>query len=111
METRLNNKSCIPCRGDVPPLAKEKIGVFLAQLAPGWQVVEGERLERVCAFPDFKTAWAYLNRIAGLAEVEWHHPDLYLAWGQVKIAIWTHAANGLTESDFILAAKIDLLPQ
>jgi len=78
---------------------------------PGWQVVEGHHVTRSFQFPDFKTALDFVNRVGAVAEEEGHHPDLLLKWGQVDIKIWTHKVDGLTESDFILAAKIDRLYQ
>jgi 4a-hydroxytetrahydrobiopterin dehydratase len=79
-----------------------------AQL-PGWQVVDGHHLTRSFQFPDFKTALEFVNRAGAVAEEEGHHPDLLLAWGKVDVKTWTHKIDGLTESDFILAAKIDRL--
>jgi 4a-hydroxytetrahydrobiopterin dehydratase len=77
----------------------------------GWQVVNGHHLLKSCSFPDFRTALDFVNRVGAVAEQEGHHPDLYLAWGKVEVKIWTHKIDGLTESDFILAAKIDQLLQ
>lgn len=103
-------KSCIPCRGGVPPLAGAELAALLAQLGPGgWQAVRGHHLEKTYAFPDFLRALAFVNQIGELAEREGHHPDLHLAWGKVGVEIWTHKIDGLTESDFVLAAKIDRL--
>lgn len=103
----LSEKSCVPCRGDVPPLTPEEAQALLAEL-PGWTLVDGH-LYRRFDFPDFATALARLNQIGALAEVEGHHPDLLLAWGRLEVTIYTHAINGLSESDFVLAAKIDRL--
>jgi 4a-hydroxytetrahydrobiopterin dehydratase len=99
-------KHCVPCRGDVPPLSADGIRPLQAQL-PRWDVVHGQRLARPFAFRDFKTALGFVDRIGAVAEEEGHHPDLHLSYGQVRVEIWTHAAGGLTESDFILAAKVD----
>ena len=106
----LADKKCVPCRGGVPPLAGEELERMKAQVA-GWQVVDGHHLEKEYPFPDFATALAFVNRVGAVAEQEGHHPDLALSWGKVGVKIWTHKINGLTESDFILAAKIDALPQ
>ena len=104
----LAEKSCIPCRGGVPPLQGEELRALSAQVAR-WTVVETHHLEREFTFPDFSNALDFTNRVGALAESEGHHPDIYLAWGKVGIKIWTHKIDGLTESDFVLAAKIDRL--
>jgi 4a-hydroxytetrahydrobiopterin dehydratase len=106
--SELASRSCVPCRGGVPPLRGEAIAKLTAEL-PGWNVAGEHHLERTFVFPDFKTALAFVNRIGELAEREGHHPDLSLSWGQVGVEIFTHKINGLTESDFILAAKISRL--
>jgi 4a-hydroxytetrahydrobiopterin dehydratase len=105
----LAEKHCVPCRGGVPPLHGEELEKMKAQL-PEWQVVDGHHLTRSYTFPDFKTALDFVNRVGAIAEAEGHHPDLYLAWGKVDVKTWTHKIDGLTESDFILAAKIESLP-
>jgi len=104
----LVEKHCVPCRGGVPPLQGEELEKMKAEV-PNWQVVDGHHLTRSFAFPDFKTALDFVNRVGAVAEEEGHHPDLYLAWGKVDVKTWTHKIDGLTESDFILAAKIDRL--
>jgi 4a-hydroxytetrahydrobiopterin dehydratase len=104
----LADKHCVPCRGGVPPLAGEELDKLKTQ-ASGWQVVDGHHLARNFTFPDFKTALDFVNRVSAVAETEGHHPDLCLSWGKVDIRTWTHKIDGLTESDFILAAKIDRL--
>lgn len=101
----LANKECVPCKGGTPPLGKEDTSRLLKQV-DGWAVDKGH-LTKSIKFPDFVQALAFVNRIGGIAEDQGHHPDLYLAWGQVRVEIWTHKIDGLTESDFILAAKID----
>jgi 4a-hydroxytetrahydrobiopterin dehydratase len=102
----LAEKSCVPCRGGVPPLKGEQLEEMKAQVAD-WQVVDEHHLLKKYTFPDFRTALDFVNRAGAIAEQEGHHPDLYLAWGKVEVKIWTHKIDGLTESDFILAAKID----
>ena len=102
-------KHCVPCRGGVPPLTGRALEEMKSQV-PGWQVVEDHHLARTRTFPDFRTALDFVNRVGAIAEAEGHHPDLYLSWGKVETRIWTHKINGLTESDFILAAKIDEIP-
>ncbi len=106
--SELAAKTCVPCRGGVPPLKGEELAKLHAQLA-GWQVAGEHHLEKSYSFPDFRQALAFTNRVGELAEQQDHHPDIYLAWGKVGIKIWTHKIDGLTESDFILAAKIDEL--
>jgi 4a-hydroxytetrahydrobiopterin dehydratase len=106
----LDEKHCVPCRGGVPPLQGEELKRLEAQV-PGWRVVDGHHLERSFPFPDFRTALAFVNRAGEIAEQEGHHPDMCLSWGKVDIKIWTHKIDGLTESDFILAAKIALAHQ
>ncbi len=103
-------RRCVPCKGGVPPLKGEKL-VELAQQVAGWEVVEEHHLAKSFPFPDFRKALAFVNRVGELAEEQGHHPDIYLTWGKADITIWTHKINGLTESDFILAAKIDQLPR
>ena len=104
----LSEKHCVPCRGGVPPLHGGELETLKAQV-PGWQVVDEHHLTRSFTFPDFRSALDFVNRVGGVAEAEGHHPDLYLAWGKVDVKTWTHKIDGLTESDFILAAKIDEL--
>jgi 4a-hydroxytetrahydrobiopterin dehydratase len=99
-------RNCVPCRGDVPALKGEALHSFSHQL-PNWKVVDEHQVSRVFKFPDFKNALQFVNRVGELAEEQGHHPDVFLAWGKVEITLWTHAVNGLTESDFVMAAKID----
>ena len=105
----LADRKCIPCQGGVPPLAGEPLAALRPQV-PKWGVVEGRQLKRTFKFPDFATALAFVNRVGALAEQQGHHPNIAFTWGKVTIRIWTHKINGLHESDFILAAKIDQLP-
>ncbi len=109
----LADKTCVPCRGGVPSLKGARLSETLNQLPERaeWSVVDEHHLARAYKFPDFKTALAFVNRVGALAEEQGHHPDLLLAWGKVEVTLWTHAVDGLTESDFILAAKIDRLPR
>lgn len=104
--TDLAAKECIPCKGGVPPLRGAELKKYLDQLS-GWKAVEEHHLRKECAFPDFASALAFVNRVGELAEQQGHHPDIFLTWGKAAIEIYTHKINGLTESDFILAAKID----
>ena len=100
-------KECIPCKGGVLPLNQRELVEFLAELGEGWQVVDTHHLEKEYRFKDFRMALGFTNRVGELAEAQGHHPDIYLSWGKVRLAIWTHKINGLTESDFIFAAKAD----
>ncbi len=102
----LSNKTCQPCQGGVPALSGDQREALLDQL-DHWQVIDDHHLRKEFTFPDFVQALAAVNTIGEMAEREGHHPDLYLAWGKVRVDIWTHKIDGLTESDFILAAKID----
>lgn len=103
-------KDCIPCRGGIPPLPVAEAAALHAQLGGGWILNGAHHLEKEFRFRNFRDALAFTNRVGELAEQQKHHPDIHLAWGLVKIQIWTHKIDGLTESDFILAAKIDTLP-
>ena len=104
----LASKTCVPCRGGVPALKGQELAELKKQVA-GWEVVHEHHLHRAYKFPDFAQALAFTNRVGELAEQQGHHPDILLTWGKVEITIWTHKIDGLTESDFILAAKIDKL--
>jgi len=105
----LARRQCVPCRGGVPTLHGAALEALLAQLAPGWSVVKEHHLEKEYRFEDFAGALAFVNRVGALAEEQRHHPDLVLTWGKVRVAIWTHKIDGLTESDFVFAAKTDEL--
>ena len=106
--SKLASKTCVPCRGGVPPLKGPDLAA-IAKMIDGWKVVEEHHIEKTYTFPDFRKALDYVNRVGELAEEQGHHPDIFLTWGKVEIKIWTHKIDGLTESDFILAAKIDKL--
>lgn len=113
MNTKLSEGNCIPCEGEIKPLQGKKLEVMLAKLgkeAPDWEYWEtngGGHLGKTFRFPDFKTALAFVDKVGAIAEAENHHPAIQLRWGWVRIITWTHAINGLSESDFILASKID----
>jgi 4a-hydroxytetrahydrobiopterin dehydratase len=109
--TRLADKACIPCRGGVPPLQGPALEALQRELSGGWQVVEDHHLEKEYRFGDFVQALAFTNRVGEMAEQQQHHPDIHLAWGRVRITIWTHKIDGLTESDFVFAAKADRLEE
>jgi 4a-hydroxytetrahydrobiopterin dehydratase len=102
----LSAMNCVPCKGGVPPLTPDQIAPLHAQLS-GWHVFDHHHLKKTWAFPDFLSALDFVNRIGELAEAEGHHPDIFLTWGKVGVEIFTHKIDGLSESDFVLAAKID----
>ncbi len=106
----LARRECVPCRGGVPPLRGAELVAFFDRLGAGgngWRIVAEHHLEKEYAFPDFAQALAFVNRVGAMAEEQGHHPDLHLAWGKVRIVVWTHKIDGLTESDFVFAAKAD----
>jgi 4a-hydroxytetrahydrobiopterin dehydratase len=105
----LAEKECIPCKGGMPALRGNEIKDLARQLEGGWQIVNEHHLEKEYNLKDFREALNFTNRVGELAETQGHHPDIYLAWGKVKLTLWTHKVNGLTESDFVLAAKADRL--
>jgi 4a-hydroxytetrahydrobiopterin dehydratase len=104
----LAQKTCVPCRGGVPALKGAELESLARQL-PEWKVVNEHHISRTFPFPDFRRALDFVNRIGELAEQQGHHPDIFLAWGKVEVTLWTHKIDGLTESDFIMAAKIEQL--
>ena len=106
MVSELASKECVPCRGGVPPLPPDQTAELLRQIE-GWSVENNHHITRTYEFPDFVQALAFVNQVGAIAEEQGHHPDIYLTWGKVRVDIWTHKIDGLTESDFILAAKID----
>jgi len=106
--TRLAEKHCVPCRGGIPPLIGDELARYAEQL-PDWKIVEEHHVAKSFLFPDFKQALDFVDRVGAVAESEGHHPDLCLSWGKVDVQIYTHKIRGLSESDFILAAKIDAL--
>jgi len=105
----LAEKECVPCKGGVPPIKGQDLARLRNELNTDWRVVSDHHLEREFKFKDFREALSFTNKVGELAEAQGHHPDIYLSWGKVKITIWTHKIDGLTESDFVLAAKIDRL--
>jgi len=108
MSDSLADKTCVPCRGGVPPLGETEYAPLLAELN-GWQVSEGRHLVRDFPFADFQSALDFANRAGRIAEEQGHHPEITVGWGHAKVEIWTHKIDGLTESDFVLAAKYDRL--
>ncbi|HEX7003566.1 MAG TPA: 4a-hydroxytetrahydrobiopterin dehydratase [Trueperaceae bacterium] len=107
----LASKQCVPCMGGVPPLEGEELRELERRLGGGWRVVNDHHLEKTYEFEDFRQALEFTNRLGELAEEQGHHPDIHLSWGKVGVEIFTHKIDGLTESDFVLAAKTDKLLQ
>lgn len=109
MECSLADKQCTPCKGGLPPLKGDGLDRLGKELGNGWQIVNEHHLEKLYPFKNFRDALAFTNRVGALAEEQHHHPEIYLAWGQVKLTLWTHKIDGLTDSDFIFAARADKL--
>lgn len=104
----LSGRDCVPCRGGIPPMSSSEIEKLAKELRE-WEVVDDHHLRKSYAFENFREALSFVNRVGQLAEDQGHHPDICLGWGRAELIIWTHKVDGLTESDFILAAKIDNL--
>jgi 4a-hydroxytetrahydrobiopterin dehydratase len=104
----LADEKCIPCSGGVPALKGKELEDLTRTLGGNWRVIDQHHLEKEFTFPDFVQALAFTNRVGAIAEAEGHHPDIYLAWGKVRVTIWTHKVDGLTRADFVLAAKADV---
>ena len=102
-------KECIACQGNVPALTGPALQSLAAELGHDWLVISEHHLDKEFSFPDFRQALEFTNLVGSIAEAHSHHPDIYLAWGRVRLTLWTHKVDGLTESDFILAAKIESL--
>lgn len=109
MASELAKKECKPCDGKTPPLKGEALKQMQSQLGSEWQVLNEQKLEREFKFPDFRSALEFVNQVGEIAEEQNHHPDIYFTWGRARIQIWTHSINGLSENDFILAARISEL--
>jgi 4a-hydroxytetrahydrobiopterin dehydratase len=107
--TGLTEKTCVPCRGGVPPLAGDEAQGLLSQ-TPGWELLEqGKRIERTYKFKNFRESLAFVDQVGALAEDEAHHPDITFGWGYATISLYTHKIKGLHENVFIMAAKINQL--
>lgn len=106
--SELAQRNCRACEGKTPPLAPEEIEGYRSQIDPAWEVVDdGKGIRRSFKFGDFNAAFGFATRVALLAESEGHHPDFELGWGRVVLDLTTHAVGGLTDNDFIMAAKVD----
>ena len=103
----LAKKECIPCKGGIPPIELEQAEETIRQIHSDWKLIETHHIERVWIFPNFESALQFVNSASAICEEQDHHADFELGWGRVKAMIWTHKINGLTESDFFLAAKFD----
>ncbi|MEK7466682.1 MAG: 4a-hydroxytetrahydrobiopterin dehydratase [Planctomycetota bacterium] len=103
----LNSRSCKPCKKGTPALDSAAAKSLLAELPGDWKITGGTKLEKEFKFPNFKEALAFTNKVGEIAEREGHHPDIHLGWGRVKLEIWTHSVGGLSDNDFILAAKLE----
>ncbi len=106
--SELASRTCVPCKGGTPPLKGAELDELRRQV-PDWEVVEEHHLRRVFRFKNFREALAFVNQVGELAEEQGHHPDINFGWGRVEVTVWTHKIDGLTESDFIFAAKVDTL--
>ncbi len=104
----LANKTCVPCHGGIPALRPEELAPLLAEVR-GWTVVENHHLRKDFPFESFAAALAFVNQAGQVAEEQGHHPEITVGWGHALVEIWTHAVDGLTENDFVLAAKFDAL--
>ncbi|MEM7480912.1 MAG: 4a-hydroxytetrahydrobiopterin dehydratase [Acidobacteriota bacterium] len=105
----LASKNCVPCQGGIPPLKGNELKDFHQRLDGGWNLVDEHHLEKLYKFDDFVSALAFTHRVGEMAEEQDHHPEIYLTWGKVRLKIYTHKIDGLTESDFVWAAKADRL--
>ncbi len=110
--TGLSDKHCVPCGDkDFPPMTKPQAEDMMVHI-PEWKLNEdATEISREFKFKDFWTALTFVNRVGKLAEDEGHHPDIELSWGRVGIRLSTHEIKGLSENDFVLAAKIDMVPK
>ncbi len=109
MTSELAQKQCVPCRGAIPPLKGQDLVTIYKKLGGNWKIINDHHIEKEYSFKNFREALNFTIKVGEMAEVEGHHPDIYLTWGKVKITLWTHKIDGLTESDFIFAAKTDNL--
>lgn len=105
----LLRKKCVPCEGGTPPLAQSEVAAYTQQLTLDWKVTGNKRIQHRFTFKNFRKAMVFVNAIAELAETEGHHPDIGIFYNKVDVTLWTHAVGGLSENDFILAAKIEQL--
>ncbi|RQD68622.1 MAG: 4a-hydroxytetrahydrobiopterin dehydratase [Tindallia sp. MSAO_Bac2] len=107
--SELADKKCIPCSIGTPPLEGDELKSYMDQISNEWELIDEHHLERKFKFKNFQEALDFTNVVGELAEKEGHHPDINLGWGKVKIKLLTHKIDGLSESDFVFAAKVDQL--
>jgi len=105
----LSEKKCVACEGGIPPLAKEAVETYKKEINPAWSVIDNVKIKRSFTFKDFVHAMKFINQVAECAEAEGHHPDIFVSYNKVDISLWTHATQGLSENDFIMASKIDII--
>lgn len=105
--TDLVNKKCVPCEGGLPPFTQEQVATYKKEITSDWEVLDGKKLFLKKKFGNFKAAMVFVNKVADIAEADQHHPNIEIFYNIVKLTLWTHAIAGLSENDFILAAKID----
>lgn len=103
----LASKTCFACEGGTPPMTKEEVGKYVKQVSSDWTVIKNHSIKRKFRFEDFKQAMRFVNDVAEIANQEGHHPDIYIFYNIVELELFTHAVKGLSENDFIMAAKID----
>lgn len=106
MAKELADEKCVPCKGGTPSLPADQIAVLLPKV-DGWRVEDGKKLIKTFRFRNWVDAVAFVNEVTPIAEAQGHHPDLYVRWGEVSAFLWTHKIDGLTQSDFVMAAKLD----
>lgn len=103
----LAERSCVPCSAETPALVGRELEELRARVDDRWEVVDEHHLQAMVSFEDFQGALDFTNRVGEVAEEEGHHPEICLTWGEARVKLWTHAIDGLSENDFILAAKVD----
>lgn len=104
---KLSEKRCIPCEGGIPAFTKSQIAKYIPKINKAWKVIESKKLRREFKFKNFVSTMGFVNQAALIAQAEDHHPDMQVSYSKVVVELWTHTAGGLSENDFILAAKID----
>jgi 4a-hydroxytetrahydrobiopterin dehydratase len=105
----LSKKKCKPCEGGITPLNQQEVAVYIKHIKDNWVVTDKNNISKEFLFVNYKHTMDFVNKVADLAEEEGHHPVMHVYYGKVIIELWTHAINGLSENDFILASKIDIL--
>jgi len=108
---KLTTMKCKPCEGGVPPLNSQEIAAYMKGIDKDWHAVANKRIIKTFSFVNYMHTMDFVNRIAALAEEEGHHPVMHVQYGKLEVELWTHAINGLSENDFIMAAKIDAMQQ